>query len=169
MRRSSCIISFAAILTLSALLVLFFQPFSISAPPMSNAVAQNFISRGQDALRRHDADGIMDVMAPDARILGRRAEDVRPLLQSALHEVQGHLSLSTRNLTTTQDRDRATVKFVMDVGQKTTEMDAVYYGNMHVTLQLEKVRVARFMGLMYAEEWRVADIQTDPPIELPAQ
>jgi len=166
MQRSSWAFLGAAALILALVVVFYTQPFSSSAPPLTPAEVTRIIERGQRALDQHDSDAIMDLMTPDAHILGRRIDDLKPSLDIALQEIHGRLTITTRRIAVTPDRSAATVTFKLDIGQQTDKMNAVYYPNLGVTLRLIKVREARWLGLASTETWKVSEMATNPVIDL---
>src|SRR5437870_2427828 len=121
MRRSSWLYLTIGVGILACCVLIFFlQPFQSAAPPMTNAVAEKIIEQGRRGLKNGDTRAIMDLMAPDARLLGKPLDEIRPALNTAISEVgAGGLTIKYGNLGVQQNGSRATVTFNMDVGQQT--------------------------------------------------
>ncbi len=163
MRRSSWVLLGLAGLILVFSVLLYAHAGTYPAPPMNNQTASRIIDKGRAALERRDVDAIMDLMAPTARVLDRRPDELRTLLTRAMEEVQGHLDVTVRNLMARQEQSRAVATFDMDIGQKS--LNAVYYPNLHVRLILDRVPISHWLGLFTTEEWKIAEVTTDPPFE----
>ncbi len=165
MRRSSWIMLILAAVVMAACIGLYARAGTYADPPLTTQLASKMIERGESALERHDVNGIMDLMAPNAKILGRNTEETRTLIGNAFQEIQGHLEVTTRNLQARQQGDHGEADFDMDIGQKTSAMKAVYYPNVHVRLTFERLPISHWMGLFTTMEWKISDMTTDPPIE----
>jgi len=167
MRRSSRIVLLLALAVLAAALVLYLRTFNSTAPRMTAEEAAHYIARGKAAVERGDADAIMEMISPEARILGRNTEDMRKILGTALSQIRGHLSVKTRNLRFKQSRSTAELTFDLDLVQDMSGVSATYFLNHHFTVKLEKTPATHILGLYRTEEWLIIEIISDPKIETP--
>src|SRR5690348_8786882 len=88
MRRSSWAVLIAAVAILAVLAVLFGTPAGSMAPPMTTEVARAIIEHGRRAMEAGDVDGVMNLIAPDAKLLEEHGtDDIRPLLEQAVKEL----------------------------------------------------------------------------------
>jgi hypothetical protein len=134
---------------------------------MTQAEAIRFIERGKAALERRDVNAIMNVMSPQARILGMNTDDMRQIITGAVGQVHGHLTPVTKNVAARQTANTAEISFDMDLNQKTPEMDAVYFMNYHFTVRLEKAWSSHLLGLYRTEDWLITSLESNPHIEAP--
>jgi hypothetical protein len=167
MRRSSCIVLCLALVFLLGAAFFSMRSFSTTAPRMTKAEASRIIDTGRQALERKDSGEIMDLMSPNARIVNRSLGDVQGFIETALRQVKGKLSIVARNIQAHQTGIQADITFDMDVIQKTSKLDAVYFPNLHVTVQLEKRKSDRWLGLFSTEQWKIIQVDTIPVIETP--
>ena len=167
MRRSSCIVLCIAFVFLIAATFLYMRSFNSTAPPMTDAEASRIIARGNRSLERKDVRAIVDMMSPDAKILNRSLPEVEEFIRTAVGQVNGHLSVAPRNIHAHPAGAQADFTFDMDVGQKSQKLDAVYFPNIHVTVQLEKRRTTHWLGLVSKEEWKITQVDTVPVIDTP--
>jgi hypothetical protein len=134
---------------------------------MSAAEAARFIARGKAAVERGDTDAIMDMMSPQAQILGRNTEDMRKILGIALSQIHGHLNVKTRNLHFKQSRSTAELTFDVDIDQDTSGVSATYFLDHHFTVKLERTISAHLLGLYRTEDWLIIELNSSPPIDTP--
>lgn len=167
MRRSSCIILALAFACLIVAGAFYLRSSNTSVPQMTNTEAARIIDKGRRALERKDVGEIMGMMAPDAKIVGRSLSEVEGFMDTAMRQVNGHLSVVSRHIEAHQNGNQANIALDMDVIQKTSRMDAVYYPNLHVTVSLERRKADRWLGLIPAEEWKITQVDTAPVIETP--
>jgi hypothetical protein len=167
MRRSSVVVLIMAGLLLAAMAFLYVRSFDTIAPPMSVQVATDLLNRGKAALERRDVEGIMELTAPDARLLGRSPEQMRTILNQAMAELgREHLTITWSDVSARQTDNTAYVSFNLQVGQKTAGFDATYY-NSRIRLELQKVRIPHWFGLYSTEEWRVSLADSDRSLDVP--
>src|SRR5258708_16943303 len=155
MRRSSAILLSIALALLMVATVGYLFASNPSAPPMTPIVAQDFLDRGKRMLEARDVDGIMSLFSSDARIFGRSASQMRPVIEQVLREVGSQpLSVGLSHLDVHQNRDGALISLHDDISQRLARADASYYRpRLHFVLHREKV--SRLLGLFSSEEWRI--------------
>ena len=107
------------------------------------------------------------MMAPNVKIVGRSLSDMEGLMDTAMRQVKGNLSIVARNIKAHQAGLQADINLDMDVVQKSSKLDAVYYPNLHVTVQLERQRSVRWLGLFSTDDWKIVRVDTIPVIETP--
>jgi len=167
MRRSSKVALLVAVLILVAMIVVYLKTLDTVAPPMSLQVAQQLLERGRVALERRDADGIMDLMASNAKILDQNVERMRLILYRTMRELgTSHLTATWKNLNARQQGNNAYVSFDLEVGQDEAGVWASYY-RPHINLELTKVRVSRWFGLYTTEEWKITRVESSEPLDIP--
>src|SRR5579862_9659816 len=99
MRRSSWAILGLASLIFVAAIALYRIPVPVSPPPMTPTLATAILERGKAALERRDTEAILNLMAPNATILGVSPAQMRTILNRAMEELSpGHLTVAWRNL-----------------------------------------------------------------------
>jgi len=81
-----------------------------------------------------------------------------------MSELRGSFSLTIRNLAVKSEGRSTQLTFTMDVGQKDDRMEVVYYPDLRMRAQVEKVRIPRWWGLFEVERWKVTELESDPPI-----
>ncbi len=167
MRRSSRIVLLLAVVVLVTALVLYLRISNSTAPRMTAEEAARFIARGKVAVEQGDTDAIMNMMSPQARILGRNTDDMRTILGSALSQIRGHLNVKTRNLHFKQSRSTAELTFDLDLVQDTKGVSATYFLDHHFTVKLERTTSTHLLGLYHNEDWLIIELTSDPPIEMP--
>src|SRR2546423_15665546 len=87
MRRSSWIAIIAAVAILGLLAVLLIASSDTQAPAMTPEVAKALIERGRKAMEAGDVNQVIALMAPNAKILERSPDEIRPLLEQAVKEL----------------------------------------------------------------------------------
>lgn len=167
MRRSSIFILALAFAFLILAGILYWQSSNTALSRITSKEASKIIGRGRLALERKDAGEIMNMMAPDAKILGKGVSDVQGYIETAMRQLDGNLTISARNVEAHQNGNRAEFAFDMDVIQKSSKIDAVYFPNLHVTVALEKRKTNRWLGLLPVEEWKITAVDTVPLIDTP--
>jgi hypothetical protein len=165
MRRSSCVALCIAPIFFLVAAYFYVRSFSTNAPRMTNEEASRLIASGKQALERKDVGRIIGMMAPNAKIVNRSLSEIEGMIETAMRQVKGNLSVVSRNVQTHQTGSQADITFDMDVIQKSSKLDAVYYPNLHVTVQLETRRIDRWLGLFSTEEWKIVQVDTIPVIE----
>ena len=167
MRRSSMAVLVLAFAFLILAASLYWQASNTAIPRITSKEASSIIARGRLALEQKDVGEIMSMMAPDARIVGRSLGEVEEYMDTAMRQVHGNLTITARNVEAHQNGNRAEFAFEMDVIQKSSRIDAIYYPNLHVTVNLEKRKANRWLGLIPVEEWKITRVDTSPVIATP--
>jgi hypothetical protein len=168
MRRSSWIALCGAGLMLALFALPIGQPVHSQPSQMSAEIAARLIRDAREALERGDAGGIVRLVSPSARLFGQTQNDLQDLLSPMLDQVVGHFSVATRDLSIRQDGRFASISFVMDIGQSTDVMEAVYCPNVRVDLRLERVRTQGWLGLSSAYEWKIIEATSVPKPDIPS-
>jgi len=166
-RSSKAAISVAAVLLAAICLLVSFGGDS-SAGPMTADRARTLIARASDMLTRKDANGIIALMAPNARILNRSPEQMRAILQDALQQMGSHkFTVVTRNLRVQPAGLTAIIMLDMDLDER--ELGAnIHYYTAHLTVSVEKVQTSRWLGLSRSDDWRITDVQSDSSLDVPS-
>jgi ketosteroid isomerase-like protein len=147
--------------------LLFLRSHDRKAPPMSEAVASEFLQRGVSAFQRQDVDGIMDLMSPNAKFMDRPMEMLREPINRAMQEVgSNNLSARYSRIEAHPQGEHATVSFDLEVGQHTKTNDSTFF-RTRMNLSLEKQRAGHWMGLYSEEDWKIVLITVDNSLELP--
>lgn len=165
MKRSSWMALGAAGIVLAASTAFYLSVVNRTAPALTTRVVAGLIEKGKQALDRGDVDGIMQLMTPDARVIGRRPESIRNLIRKALNEVQTPLQAKTGRITLKSEGGEHIATFDLEIGQETGEMKAVYFPSLRVRLHLQRVRTPQWLGLYTVEEWRIAQFDCEPTID----
>jgi hypothetical protein len=167
MRRSSWITLALATIILAAIGALFVTSAGSKAPPMTASIANDIIKRGTRALAAGDVEGIMDLIAPNARILDKSPDYMRAVLERTVKEL-GDTKLQIRcgPPTIKEQRGVAYVSFDMDVGERRGNVDIQYF-HTRLDLQLKRVRAPRMMGAQWAEEWRIIRLDSSQSLDVP--
>jgi hypothetical protein len=167
MRRSSWITLGIAVFILAVIGFLLVQSAGSDAPPMTPAVANEIIERGKKALAEGDSNGIIDLMAPDARILEKNPDYMRTVLDTAIKDLRGRkLEIKCGQPEVKELRGVAYVSFDMDVGERGANVDIQYY-HTRLDLQMKKVQIPRWFGLHQAEEWRIVRLDSSQSLDVP--
>jgi hypothetical protein len=167
MRRSSWLVLTLTfmLLIVVCLLSIYFADFAAAAMTTRQAVA--LIERGKTAFEQGDADGIMDLLAPEARLFRRDPPQLRTGLERAIADVgSGHLSVAYSDVMARPDGRDAIVTLDITVGEKLPAADVVYYRG-RLALRLIRIHQPQWMGLYNTEEWRILKVDISPPIDLP--
>jgi hypothetical protein len=165
MKRSSWIVLGAAAIILAVSTAFYLSLANRQAPPLTPRVVAGLVDEGKRALERRDPDAIMELMTPEARVLGRRLEPMRAIIRRAFDELQTPLTVKTGKVALKSEGGEHTATFAMEIGQQTSGMTAVYYPGLRVHLHLQKVRTPHWLGLFTVEEWRISQFDCEPPIE----
>lgn len=167
MRRSSKIALSLAALLLLAMCLVYLRTLDTTAPVMTLQVAQRLLEQGKAALERRDTEGILALMAPQARVLGQSVERMRTVLNQAMRELgSSHLTVTWSQLSARQQGNMAYLSFDMEVHQKEALFDARYY-RTHVNLELTKVRTTHWLGLYTTEDWKIVKLESSETLDMP--
>lgn len=166
MRRTSWIFLIAALLMLAATLGFYLQSASTPAPPLTGAVVQKLIDEGKDAVNRRDAQGVMNLMAPDAKVIGRPLDRVGQLISQAFKQMDGPLGIRTSKPELRMENGVQTASFELDIGEENDKMTAVYFPALRARVRFARVHVSHWLGLYSTEEWRISVFDCDPPFDL---
>lgn len=167
LRRSSWLVLITAVVLLTVAALLYVHSFNTTAPPMSQRVVESILERGRSAVERHDVGEIMDLMSPNARIMGMNPDQLRIMLNRSMKELgPGSLLISWKNLVVRPLHDSAEASLDLSIGQKTNSADIQYY-DTHVDLQLEKVQTSHWFGLFHSEDWKILTATSDRAMEAP--
>src|SRR5579871_5348754 len=138
MRRSSCVVLIVAVVLLGVAGLLYLRGLDTQAGPMTPQAASAFLQRGKKATEERDVEGIMDLISPNARILGQTPEQMRALLSRSMRELgSGHFTVVINGVEAKQEGGKAYISFDMDLDQHTSAADTHYY-HAHISLALEK-------------------------------
>jgi hypothetical protein len=163
MRRSSCFALVCAAAAFVALALLFFASQDRGARPMDRAEAERILRSGQDMLAAGDANGIMNLFTEDGRVLGTTPDKLRPALASAIQEMGGRrLTTVVRNLTVKQEDDSAFLTLDLDLNES-QKGAAIHYFTSHMNVTLKKVSASHWFGLYRSADWKISQLDADPP------
>lgn len=167
MRRSSKIALSLAALLLLAMFLVYLRTLDTTAPVMTLQVAQRLLEQGKAALERRDTEGILALMAPQARLLGQSVERMRTVLNQAMRELgSSHLTVTWSQLSARQQGNAAYLSFDLEVHQKEALYDARYY-RTQVNLELTKVRTTHWLGLYTTEDWKIVKLESSETLDMP--
>ena len=164
MRRSSWIVLSLAVLFLMVATLLYTLSFADRAPLLDARSGAAMVEKGRRAAERGDTNALLSMFTDDALILGRKRSDFREVFEKSLAEIHGNFSINIRNVEVHPEGRTGEIAFIMDVGQKDATMDAIYFPHLQMRAKVERVRVRRWWGLFEAEEWKAAELTSDPPI-----
>lgn len=163
MRRSSCFALVCAVVAFAALGILFLASQDRGAGPMGPAEAERFLRSGQEMLAAGDTNGIMSLFTADCRVLGAETERLRASLAAAVQEMNGRpLTAVIRNLTVKQENGSAFLMFDLDLNEKQKDA-AIHYFTSHLNLTLKKVETSHWLGLYRTTDWKISQLDADPP------
>jgi ketosteroid isomerase-like protein len=163
MRRSSCFALVCAVAAFAALGFLFFASQDRGARPMDRAEAERFLRSGQNMLSAGDANGIMNLFTADSRVLGTTPDKLRAALLDAIQEMNGRpLTAEVRNLTVKQENDSAFLTFDLDLNEN-QKGAAIHYFTSHMNVTLKKVSASHWFGLYRTTDWKISQMDADPP------
>ena len=131
---------------------------------MSLENARALVARARKAVETKDTDGLLAMFTSDAVIMERNPDEFREIVGKAFGELHGQFSMETRDVRLDFEARAARVTFIMDLGQKDSQKDIVYYPNVQIRARLEKNVSPRWLGLFEVEEWKVKRLDADPPI-----
>lgn len=167
MRRSSKVVLALALALLLALGFLYVRSLDTDAPPLTPRVASQLLERGERAFEHRSVEGIMELVAPRARLFGRNPDQLRLVLARAFQEMgPNRITADRRNLIVEPMGDTGTASFDVRIGERGGGADVLYY-DLHVSLDLVKVRVPHWLGLYTTEEWKVSRAESIGGLDLP--
>lgn len=163
MRRSSKILLAIAGLLLVSIALLYLAPGEKTLPTMTPALAESIMWRGAEAVKRKDVNALMNLMAPNAIILERKADDIRRVIEESLGDVPGELHVKVSNVSVTQDKQTVIATCDAEIGQTTPEMDASYF-RVGLTVRFEPQHATHWFGLYSTKTWKIASVVSDNPL-----
>jgi len=163
MRRSSRFVLAFALLLVVGLWVLLGTSKNRGPDKMDQQSADAFLQSGRRMLEAGDSDGIMNLFAPDSKILGTDPDSIRSALVTAIEEMHGRpLTAVIRNLSVTQQPGTSFVTFDIDIDER-QKGAAIHYFTSHVNLTLKKMETAHWLGIYRTTDWKITQMDADPP------
>lgn len=165
MRTSSWWILLLALVLLLGLGVLHSQSGARPAPPMNDKTANALLKEIQQLIQHKDTTGLIQMLGDHSLVLGHRSGQLAVLIMRAFREAgPDPILFNWSDLHTSQSGKSAIITINIQVGQKNDDLrNKVQMGKF--TVIWEKVTKSRFLGLFHAEEWKVAQVTSDSPVE----
>lgn len=155
-----------AVIVVCWLAIYFDRPFDTVAPPMTAPGARALLQRVTSAFAQGRLADVMEVMAPDADVLGTTPGAVaRALVGIARDLDRRRLRLVWSEPSVTGAGSRAAVSSTLTVGERSGRMDARYLV-LPLALDLERRPQSDLLGLRVRERWVVVRASSPVPVDL---
>ena len=161
MRRTSWLyLTIGVAILASCSLIFVAQPFHSAAPPMTNAVAEQIIDQGRRGLKDGDTGAIMDLMAPDAHLLGRSVDEIRPAIRTALGEIGDSRAGERLRRALSDARPEVRFQAIIAFARVASADDAI---DAIVAATADADANIRYIAIRCAEEWSLGAARAMPP------
>lgn len=132
-------------------------------PTLTQQQTTQMLDTMRQAVAKKNINGILAYIAPqpDVKIAGLNQDQLRMMLARAFRGT-GKLNAEYSNLVFTGGTDDATAEFDLIVTEQAPGMVAEDYKG-HITLQLKRLDVPRFLGLFQTKEWRIVGAESTGP------
>ncbi|CEK13973.1 hypothetical protein [Chthonomonas calidirosea] len=161
MQRSSWIALGLSVLLIAILTVSYFV--SQARPkPFDATQAQQILHDLQVAVRQKDVEGIMQYVAPNARLIGDMdTQKARLLLARAFRTMQNP-EPSVSDVQFHADADEPSVSFDLNLRDQGPDYTSDEYEG-RITLYFRQVTITHLFGLYHTVEWRIVHAETTGP------
>jgi hypothetical protein len=166
MRRSSRFLLAIASLVIAGLWLFLGMSQGRASQKMDEAGVDAFLKSGQEMLKSGDTNGIMNLFAPGAKIMGASQESLNQALISAMEEMNGRpLTALIHNVSVNQLTDSSVVTFDIDI-EENQKGASIHYFSSHVNLTLEKVEIPHWLGIYRTSDWKITQMDAQPSFGL---
>jgi hypothetical protein len=125
------------------------------APALTAPVVERLLRTAVRGLQSRSPSKTLSMVTEDAMLFGFRRAQMERILAQSMHDLStARLVITWQNLQVADRGNLGTAEFDVTVAERMRGADAVYVTS-HITLELERVRRPRWLGLGTEEAWLV--------------